>query len=54
MTRPALIALALVLLGACTTTPKELPHYPCKDKAGRYYACSDQEWVYQQITEGKK
>lgn len=53
-----LCALAAALLGACTTTPPaylpaELPHYPCKRQEGGkvvYYACSDMEWVEQQIT----
>lgn len=50
-----LCALAALLLSGCAApqVPKELPHYPCKKQDGGevvYYACSDMEWVEQQIT----
>lgn len=47
-----LCALAAVLVGACTTTPKLVyPNdYPCKDEAGKVYGCSADEWMYQKLT----
>ena len=50
----------LALLGGCATKqepPAELPHYPCERvENGRtvYFACSDQEWLMQQILKGKQ
>lgn len=57
-----LCAAAAALLAACAATPPaelpaELPHYPCtKQENGRtvYFACSDQEWLMQQILKGKQ
>jgi hypothetical protein len=54
-----LTILLLTLLSGCASAPVDvpetLPDYPCKKvEAGRvaYYACSDQEWLTQQILEG--
>lgn len=46
----------LFLLAGCASPklPAELPHYPCKDKAGNYFACSADEWVYQEILRSKR
>lgn len=53
----SVLVLVILLAGCTTTPPAELPHYPCKkqeDGKVVYYACSDMEWVEQQIMEGKK
>ena len=66
MTRPerlaalacVLLALAALLVGcAAPAVPERLPHYPCERiEHGRtvYFACSADEWMYQQILRGKQ
>lgn len=52
MTRPERIAaLAALLLAGCASprVPEQLPHYPCQDAKGAYYACSADEWLHQEL-----
>ena len=55
----AAAGLVIVSLVGCASprVPAELPHYPCERiEHGRtvYFACSADEWMYQQILRGKQ